>query len=1105
MLRGMTCLAVVGRCLFCSGFAALSALSEAPSATAERAPTILLQPGQLVRRDLAGGQTHRFLMDAAKGDYVHVEVEQLDIDVVVSMFGPDGRNLIEMDNGLETRGSEEISLIAGTSGRHRIEVRAAEDQALPGAFVISVGVPRPARERDRDRAAADAAFAEGNALAAQTGQGTRRSALEPYRRALGLWRRLGDRHHEATAQFALGTLHALLSEQQQSLEACRQALEIWRATGNRPAQIVALWMLGGTEYVLRQLPAAISHYREALVLSREVRARSLEADVLTNLGMAYDAAGEKDKALEHYALALPLMRAERNESGEQRTLNNMGRVYDSMGEKQKALEAYWRALELARKLKREPGGALLESIGSLYADVGEVGTALDYLNQARDAFRAREDSWNEAVILRLIGQRYLAAGDPRKALESYREALPLWLTLEDLKKRGGLFEAIGEAQAALGDSDEALESLDRALSLARGVEDRAREASVLTRKGAVHVLRRESAHALSELKRALVLNLELKDRAGQARTLLEMARAERLEGDFPAALRDVEAALEIVESLRVGLSSHELRASFLGTAQSFYAFAIDLLFAMHEREPDRGFERTALEMSERARARGLLDLLTEARAEIRQGADPALLGRERALRRSIAYRVQERTQRRFDRASTRELPPDPAEIEALRKSYEELEREIRQTSPRYAALTQPQPLSARDIQRELSDDTLLLEYFLGDEASFLWAVTPTTVRSYRLPARAAFEEAARGLYALVTARGASSAPETAVERSARVAKAERELPVAAARLSRMLFSPVAAELGSRRLLIVGDGALNYVPFAALPSPGAGPGNGPLVLRHEIVTLPSASALAALRHEAAERPRAEKTLAILADPVFDEKDVRVRRPSARAQTPLEPDPTIREDGETLPAVKSTGAMADGRPPSRLPFTRREAEAILAIVNPEDRKAAFDFDANLAAATSPELSRFRFVHFATHGRLDTNQPELSGILLSLVDPEGLKQDGFLSAPDVFNLRLHADVVVLSACRTGLGKEIRGEGLVGLTRGFFYAGAARVLVSLWDVDDVATAALMERFYRGMLGPERLSPAAALRAAQLSVRKEKRWKSPYFWGAFFLQGEPR
>jgi CHAT domain-containing protein len=179
--------------------------------------------------------------------------------------------------------------------------------------------------------------------------------------------------------------------------------------------------------------------------------------------------------------------------------------------------------------------------------------------------------------------------------------------------------------------------------------------------------------------------------------------------------------------------------------------------------------------------------------------------------------------------------------------------------------------------------------------------------------------------------------------------------------------------------------------------------------------------------------------------------------------------------------------------------------LRLVRQSDRKQALDFDASKATAMSADLAQYKYVHFATHGFLNSRHPELSGIVLSLVDQQGAEQNGFLRANEIFNLKLPADLVVLSGCRTGLGKEIRREGLLGLTRGFMYAGAARVLVSLWSVSDEASAELMAQVYRGMLGKEHLRPSAALRAAQLAIWKDKRWQPPYYWAAFTLQGEPR
>jgi CHAT domain-containing protein len=297
--------------------------------------------------------------------------------------------------------------------------------------------------------------------------------------------------------------------------------------------------------------------------------------------------------------------------------------------------------------------------------------------------------------------------------------------------------------------------------------------------------------------------------------------------------------------------------------------------------------------------------------------------------------------------------------------------------------------------------------------------------------------------------------------------------------------------------VVSDGALAYLPFSALPEPRTA---APLAVQHEIVSLPSASILAVQRRALAARKPAPKALAVLADPVFDRADERLATASRAPAAALEPG----ESREVLRSAVESGLTEAGTPIPRLPYTRREADDILALVPPAESLRALDFDASHATATAAALGQYRYVHFATHGLLNSQHPELSGIVLSLVDANGGEQNGFLRLNEIFNLRLPAEMVVLSGCRTGLGKEIRGEGLVGLTQGFLYAGAARVLVSLWDVSDRASAELMVQLYREMLG-HGLSPAAALRAAQLRARKQERWQAPYYWAAFVLQGEPR
>jgi CHAT domain-containing protein len=363
------------------------------------------------------------------------------------------------------------------------------------------------------------------------------------------------------------------------------------------------------------------------------------------------------------------------------------------------------------------------------------------------------------------------------------------------------------------------------------------------------------------------------------------------------------------------------------------------------------------------------------------------------------------------------------------------------------------------------------------------------VRAHRLPPRHVVEQAAAAAYAALAASPGAAG---------RVEVARRT-----AELSSLILAPVAGELEEKRLLIVADGPLHYIPFAALPEPRAGRGETGdprlLVDRHEIAYLPSASVAGMLRRQAAGRPPPPKELAVFVGPVFRQEDARVGR-SAAALAAVLPGAADLNKGADDAQRSARDVGLDGLP--RLRFTRREADAILGLVPAELALRATDFAASRDLAVSPELARYRIIHFATHGFLDAIHPELSGLVLSLVDSHGRPQDGFLHAYEIYGLHLPADLVVLSACRTALGTEMRGEGPMGLTRGFMYAGAPRVLVSLWSISDRATADLMVRFYRGVL-QQHLAPAAGVFAAQ--VAPPPLWPSPCHWAAFELHGNWR
>jgi CHAT domain-containing protein len=347
------------------------------------------------------------------------------------------------------------------------------------------------------------------------------------------------------------------------------------------------------------------------------------------------------------------------------------------------------------------------------------------------------------------------------------------------------------------------------------------------------------------------------------------------------------------------------------------------------------------------------------------------------------------------------------------------------------------------------------------------------------------------------------------------AEARTEYSNATTKLSRMILGPAAQLLGGKRLLIVSDGALQYIPFEALPAPDGEESleSVPLIIEHEVVTSPSASVMAVLRRQFDKRTSAPKAVVILADPVFEKSDPRVKNAKSGQDGKVQRAAKERQmtGSRSFASIGTSHLMrsatdvqlrGSGTQWPRLVFTRQEAAAILAVAPTGEGMEALDFQANRATATSPALDQFRIIHFATHGLLNSEHPDLSGLVLSLVNEKGEPENGFLELQDIYNLSLTADLVVLSACETGLGKEVKGEGLVGLTRGFMYAGAGRVVASLWKVDDVATAEMMGRFYRGML-KEGLRPAAALRQAQMEMQKQKRWTDPYYWAAFTIQGD--
>ena len=1035
--------------------------------------------GQPVAREIRGGEEHTYQVVLSAGQYARVSLEQKGIDVAMTLLSAEGKPLLEVDNNLSgTRGLEVVSLVADVSGAYRLNVHPLGKNAAAGRYELRIEDLRTATDADRTRVAAERSYFVGAKLQSERTTESRRKAIEQYGATLRLMREAGDRRGEGMTLTNMGNIFNLLREYQKALEHLDQALTIWRALGDRHLEAIARTINGSAHYSL----------------------------------------GEPHKALDSYSLALPVMRAVGDQSGEARTFTQIGSVYRLLGEPQKALDHYAQALPLWRAVgDRRNEATVLNNVGTVYNLLGEQQKALSYFDQVLPLARATNDRGLQAVALGNMGHIYNLRGEPEKALGHLDQALALAREIGDRKTEAGLLSHTGVAYSAQRQRSKALEYLERALELRVAVSDRQGEAITLNHFGRAFDLWTEPQKALEYYGKALPIWRAVGDRNGEVAALYGIARAESRRDDLVRASASTEAALAIINTLRTKVASLDLRASYFASVQDIYKLHIDLLMRLHRRQPANGFDVAALKIYEQARARSFIDMLAEASADIRQGVEPALLARERSLQQMLNAEGERQMRLFGSQHSEQAAAAVRRKIDELLTQLQAVEAELKTRNPRYAALTQPAPLGLSEIQTAVTDnETLLLEYSLGEERSYLWAVTATSFSSYELPPRATIEAAARRCYDLLTARNLYVKFEAVEEKRERVARADAEYPQAAAALSRMLLGPVAAQLGRKRLLVVPDGALEYLPFAALTVPGKGatvdeqgarrPGPRaatfvPLIVEHEVTSIPSASTLAVLRRELEGRARAERVVAVFADPVFDKTDERIAEQSqsrrARAHRAAE-----------MPAsdVTEVAQSSDGPPAfPRLPHTRQEAEAILALAPPTGRKAALGFEANRAAAMSDDLSRYRIIHFATHSFLNSMHSELSGIALSMLDRQGKPQDGFLRAHEVFNLKLGAELVVLSGCRTGIGKEVKGEGLYGMTRGFMYAGSKRVVVSLWDVQDQATARLMSDFYRGLLGAKRTHAAAALRVAQIATWRDARWQAPYYWAGFVLQGEPK
>ena len=922
------------------------------------------------------------------------------------------------------------------------------------------------------------------------------NALEQYRLAQSLSRRARNRWAEMRASNLIGYVHVYLGKNQAALDLALAALNYYHnnPSNGREAsssEAEAQNCAGEANASLGRVHRSIEHFERALDLWTAANDKTGQALATLNLAYAHGDSGDIQKTEELFKKSLSLYQGEGDKRGEARVLTAVGTLYSFLGQKQTALDTHLKAMELLRPIGDRGGQAIVfNSLGKVYEDLNKLRDALDHYKQALNIYQQQENIEFASATKFYIGRTYKLMNDERTALQFFRESAADSQLVGQRRVTAYALTAISAIQSKAGNKDEARAQLQQAARLYQKIGDRRGRANALNELATIHHAANQNAKALVYHKQALDLYRTAGDKQGEAATLYKMAVVEEALGNLANALAYVKESYDAIEVLRSQVVSPDLRASYYASVRKYAELYIDLQMRLGQANGDKSAPERAFEISEHAHSRSLLEVLGEAAAQIRQGVKPALLGQERVLKQKLNAQTLNRM-RLLENPEPRELEMVDRDIRELTTSYRELETQIKQQSPRYAGLVQPQPLSLKRIQEDLSEGTVVLEYTLGAERSYLWAITNESLAAYTLPPRDEIETLVKSACASLTARQTMTNESDLSSFGPRAAQADAEYWRQAGRLSDMLLGPVIDAIKGRTILVVADGALHYLPFQALPAPGKTNNQGssepvPLLVDHEIVSLPSASILATIRQTSRTGTNEEKLVAILADPVFSPDDSRVENPNTASP-------------------QRTSQLTDTISLSRLPATEREAQSIIEIVPAGTGMMATGFDADRTMALSSELGQYKIVHLATHGVVDVENPELSGIVLSMISRDGKSRDGLLQLHDIYNMNLsNTQLVVLSACETALGKEVRGEGLVGLSRGFIYAGASSVVATLWKVDDRATTQLMTQFYKGLF-EEGLTASAALRKAKLSMWQQPRYRAPFFWAAFQLQGEYR
>lgn len=1103
--------------------------------------------GQTINPEIKSLDSQAYKISLKAGQYLHILLQTEKLALEVNILAPSGENVLRVETDKDRANKEILEIVAKTTGVYTLDIVSLDDVA-PSRYNIEVKELRQALLKDKNRCIAkeltnqaDLLQKIGNAV------GFERS-IERYLAAIPYWKKAAEQNALATTYRKLAESYYLTSKYSESINYFTKELEFRRSEKSRSQEARTIKNLGIVYYSMGDDEQALKHYNQALALGKELNNRELVAQTLNFLATLYGNTGEarksielnkeslnfweelneteetakitRDLALSYYSLAemketlkfyekaLIAAEKENNRVSYAKLLTNVAIVYEDLGDIAHALTYYQKALskwgELRTPNKESRTGEidLLISIGKIYYKLNDTRQALNSLEEALSLVKESKNSLQQAEILNDLGNVYREDGESRKAIEFYSDALMLHKQNNDLINTSITATEVGKAHLKLGDGDKAVGFFTEAYKLNQRKGNRAIEMRIFFNLGIALEFNYEEAKALASYKEGIAVAKELQDKIAESQFNYRFALLEKRRGNLKESQAKVEKAIELIDNIPSKVVNHKLEENYLSKATDYFELYKDILMQQHKLDPNAGSDTLALKVSEQERAYSLLDLMTPSQKDFSlQGKD--LVSKEKDLKQLISDKTARLVKFNIAERSEVEIREIENEIKGLSEELKKLQEEIKQKNPHYANFSQPKSFNIKQIQEQILDsETLLLEYSLGNEQSYLWAITQAEVKSFYLPKRSEIESLAKYLRELITAPNLIAKGEKVGGRLMTLDLAASEYPKVAAELSKILLSPVADKMDKKRLVIISDGALQYIPFNALLDPNKPDTTQALLIDHEIVSLPSIATINVLREEAKDLKEQSKTIMFVADPVFSVSDSRVKNRTSEKNKPGNSLSDLEENNLLVQkSAKEIGLPLTNQGLPRLSIANEEVKQISEILSKEESKQIFNFDANLSNL-SKLSSSYRAIHFATYGLINSLHPELSGLVLSSTDEQGNLQDGFLQTHKIFNLNLSTELVTLSNCDATISKNAQEEGLTGLTRSFIYAGAKRVMTSLWSTNDPSSTELMKKFYQKTL-KENQSPALALRAVQLEMLQSEKYKSPFYWAGFQLQGE--